>query len=142
MSTWFTVLGQPVAWQRARQQGKRFFTDPRVAAHKKRIGMAAMGPPILPVEGTRSILYGREVIQGPVSLTCRFYFEPAASWSKKKHEETTHHTIKPDIDNLVKLVSDALNGVMWVDDAQVFEVKASKHWDATARTEFSVEPWG
>ena len=35
-----------------------------------------------------------------------------------------------DIDNMVKLVLDALNGVAWVDDNQVLEVEASKSYTA------------
>lgn len=36
---------------------------------------------------------------------------------------------RPDIDNLVKLVTDALNGVAWKDDAQIAVQYAEKHWD-------------
>lgn len=38
------------------------------------------------------------------------------------------HAQRPDTDNLVKLVKDALNGVAWHDDAQVSVVRASKRW--------------
>lgn len=37
-----------------------------------------------------------------------------------------HDTHKPDIDNIVKLVLDGLNGVAFEDDAQAIEVKAAK----------------
>ena len=44
-----------------------------------------------------------------------------------------------DIDNMLKLVLDALNGVAWADDSQVTEVSASKAYDpAAARTEIVV----
>lgn len=35
-------------------------------------------------------------------------------------------TTRPDVDNLVKLVLDALNGVVWEDDAQVAEIQCTK----------------
>jgi Holliday junction resolvase RusA-like endonuclease len=35
---------------------------------------------------------------------------------------------KPDLDNVVKLVCDALNGLAWDDDAQVCSVVAKRHW--------------
>lgn len=36
------------------------------------------------------------------------------------------HTKKPDIDNLIKSVLDALNNVAWVDDSQIVRISASK----------------
>jgi Holliday junction resolvase RusA-like endonuclease len=46
-----------------------------------------------------------------------------ASWSVKDRRAAldglTPHTVKPDWDNLGKVVSDALNGIAWKDDAQV-----------------------
>lgn len=35
---------------------------------------------------------------------------------------------KPDLDNQIKLVGDALNGCLWRDDAQLVEVVARKVW--------------
>ena len=44
-----------------------------------------------------------------------------------------------DVDNMTKLVLDGLNGVAWVDDAQVTEVSAKvKRWQQPARTEVVV----
>ena len=39
-----------------------------------------------------------------------------------------HHAVKPDLDNLVKSVLDALNDVAWHDDAQIVELHVSKHY--------------
>lgn len=36
------------------------------------------------------------------------------------------HTKKPDADNVLKAVLDALNGLAWVDDAQVFSATVRK----------------
>lgn len=35
---------------------------------------------------------------------------------------------KPDIDNVVKIICDGLNGVAYKDDSQVVEISAAKHW--------------
>ena len=35
-------------------------------------------------------------------------------------------TVKPDIDNIVKIVLDGLNGVAFTDDKQVIEIQAQK----------------
>jgi len=35
-------------------------------------------------------------------------------------------TSKPDVDNLTKAILDALNGIVWIDDAQVCELHVTK----------------
>lgn len=45
-----------------------------------------------------------------------------------------------DIDNLVKLFNDSLNGIVWKDDSQVMELRARKAYDKTnPRTEAIVD---
>lgn len=55
---------------------------------------------------------------GPICLDVRFYFLKPKSAPKKRQ----HHTVRPDLDNLLKLVSDACNGILWKDDAQICEI--------------------
>lgn len=38
------------------------------------------------------------------------------------------YTSKPDVDNLAKMVGDALNGVLWKDDAQIVKCTVLKLW--------------
>ena len=45
---------------------------------------------------------------------------------------------KPDIDNYFKSVSDALNGVIYKDDSQIIEIKASKFYSDAPRVEVVV----
>ena len=40
----------------------------------------------------------------------------------------TPHTSRPDLDNLVKSVSDGLNGVAFRDDSQITELRAIKQY--------------
>ena len=42
---------------------------------------------------------------------------------------------KPDVDNIIKVVFDALNGIAYKDDTQIFEVHAVKRYGETARVE-------
>lgn len=49
------------------------------------------------------------------------------------------HAQRPDLDNLVKLVLDALNGVAWADDGQVSHVIASKSRIAVTEPQTIVE---
>ena len=71
-------------------------------------------------------------LQGPLRVSFRFVFV------KPKSARRTDHTVKPDIDNLIKLVFDVFNGVVWVDDAQITQVYASKEYGAIPRTEVMV----
>ena len=50
----------------------------------------------------------------PLAIKCEFFFEPPKSWSKKRRTEAADlapYDQKPDGDNLLKIVKDALNGV-------------------------------
>ena len=54
---------------------------------------------------------------------------PASSPKSRKRamaEGIIRHTKKPDIDNMIKSVLDALNGVAWVDDSQIVRLTAMK----------------
>ena len=46
---------------------------------------------------------------------------------------------KPDTDNILKIVKDALNGVLWKDDAQVVSDKVEKFYSQELRLVISVE---
>lgn len=56
---------------------------------------------------------------GPVMLDINFYFEPEG-------KESVLHVAKPDLDNLVKAVMEALTGVIYEDDRQVAVLGATK----------------
>ena len=45
-----------------------------------------------------------------------------------KSVKTVHKITKPDIDNLIKAILDAGNGVLWHDDNQVVSVNAAKRY--------------
>ena len=70
----------------------------------------------------------------PVYIKMYIYKKmPATSWSKK-HKEEMHlkpAPIKPDVDNVIKLYLDALNGLAYKDDAQVVSISAYKIYDYT-----------
>jgi Holliday junction resolvase len=75
----------------------------------------------------------------PVHVEIRIFFKPAQSLSKKKRAEVlqTEPMRKPDIDNVIKVVLDALNEIAWADDKQVVSVFARKSW--TAKIEERIE---
>ena len=61
---------------------------------------------------------GWSKFQDHVSLTVGFYF--------KAKQEKEYHNSRPDIDNLLKSVQDALNGVLYRDDSIIHEISANK----------------
>ena len=69
---------------------------------------------------------GKPPLEGPVYGDF-FFFMPKPKKMKRKH-----HTIKPDIDNFIKSAFDAMNGIVFVDDAQIVRM--------TARKEYSDDP--
>lgn len=62
-----------------------------------------------------------------VRLSCLFYLPCPPSWSQAKRDSLmgTPHLGKPDVDNLLKGLMDAL----FVNDALVYSVEAQKYWD-------------
>ena len=58
-------------------------------------------------------------------LIVRLWFEYATA---KKQSMGAFKTTRPDIDNLLKGFLDALNGIVWQDDAQICRISASKNY--------------
>lgn len=79
-----------------------------------------------------------------LALEISFFMPIPGSWSKKKQklalEGQLTHTSRPDVDNLVKLVKDALNEITYKDDSQIAVLMASKQYSDTPRTEVKIFP--
>jgi Holliday junction resolvase RusA-like endonuclease len=84
----------------------------------------------------------RKPLEGPLQLDLVFIMPRPESWSRAKATAALSGvawpTGKPDTDNLVKLVQDALNGVFWLDDAQVCVGSQRKVYGASPRTEVRI----
>lgn len=64
------------------------------------------------------------------------------SWTKARKAEAKRGAFlpaKPDVDNMIKSVLDALNGAAWKDDKQVVCVTASRFYDDVPRLEVEIE---
>ena len=67
-----------------------------------------------------------------VDLT--FYMGIPSSWSKKKRIQAIQGQIRPtskrlgDLDNIVKAILDANNGLLWVDDRIITDLSARKRY--------------
>ena len=78
--------------------------------------------------------WGRAPEEGPVALFLTFYLPIPRSWSKKRRMKALEGEIlptgRPDLDNLVKAVLDALLGVLIEDDRQIVSLIAAKFYGA------------
>ena len=72
---------------------------------------------------TYGIVEGKSIM---VDIEFRIPIPQSYSKKKKAELEWTPHNKKPDLDNLVKAVLDALNGVAFEDDSLISDINASK----------------
>ena len=83
--------------------------------------------------------WGRAPEEGPVALFLTFYLPIPRSWSKKRRMKALEGEIlptgRPDLDNLVKAVLDALLGVLIEDDRQIVSLIAAKFYGAVPGVE-------
>ena len=117
--------GQPQGRPRAVRMGSgvRMYDPPKSKAYKQMV--AAKVRSYMKINGIRTITE-------PLAVHLNFYFTPPKSYSKKriqaieaKEELFTKHF---DLDNLVKAVTDGMNGVMYKDDSQIIGLTAGKHY--------------
>lgn len=86
---------------------------------------------------------GKPLLEGPVMVDMAIFCEPPASWSKKRRlaalAELLFPQVKPDLDNCLKLVLDALNGIVYTDDRQVCDAVIRKRYAEKPRVVVSVK---
>ena len=61
----------------------------------------------------------RTPLAGALRMAATAYWIKPASWSKTKRDAAVWHTVKPDADNVAKILCDALNGLAYRDDAAI-----------------------
>lgn len=71
----------------------------------------------------------------PLRLEATFYRRKPSSWRKGDNMPVT----RPDLDNYLKLLVDALQKYLFPDDAQITTVVARKRFGDPPRIEFSIE---
>lgn len=115
----FTVVMEPQGWARAGiatkdRQGRRLrvprvYTQPEDERARRFIRRIAR--PFMPTTP----------LTGPVKLSVMAMFKMPDDWSdaEKEKMDGEWYTEKPDDDNIGKLIRDALNGLLYVDDRQV-----------------------
>lgn len=108
-----TINGDPLIQERPRKGRGGHFYDP-TAAKKKGLGLAMMA---------ERIMQKKAITVLPITVQMGFY-------CKGK---------RGDLDNMIKALLDAGNGVLWKDDRQVVGINARVFRDCgTPRTELSI----
>ena len=68
----------------------------------------------------------------PLGATIEVYHQVPKSYSKKKREQCLSGElkpqIKPDLDNIAKVILDSNNKVLYKDDSQIVELIITKHY--------------
>lgn len=123
----FSVPGDPIALKRHRtfnRGGRSLQFDPSAGDKADFLAKAMQNKPSQP-------------FSGPVVISLYFYFKrPKNHYNSKglKPGQPSWHSKRPDIDNLIKFVLDALNGVYFKDDAQVFYISSRKSYSDIPNT--------
>lgn len=130
----FTVYGEPVAQGRPRFSNQGGFTkvyDPAKSKDFKKYVklVAAEHRP-------------EHLLDGPLQMDVKIYKASLKGFSKKKaalaEEGALRPVTKPDVDNYVKGVKDALKSVIWKDDSQVVDLHISKWYSEIPRIEITI----
>jgi len=65
-------------------------------------------------------MMGKTLMEGPLRVTICAYFQHKT--------KIGYHTSRPDLDNIIKIILDGLNGVVFKDDASVVSIVAMKQY--------------
>lgn len=84
---------------------------------------------------------GAAPLTGPLRLTVNAVWPWPKSMTEKKRRVAGAHwrTSRPDADNIAKLVGDAMNGVVYADDAQIVSQTVTKQYGLSGATYVLVE---
>ena len=78
-----------------------------------------------------------------LEMSVTAYYSIAKSTSAKKREEMMRGNIrptkKPDVDNVLKIIADSLNGVAYRDDSQIASADIRKLYGYTPKVEVTIQ---
>lgn len=99
------------------------------------------------VSGEARDIYAGPILTGPIQLELAFNFlRPKSHYgtgrnaNRLKPSAPMHHTVKPDIDKLIRAILDALTGPIWQRDQQVTYLTARKLYDVQPGATITITP--
>lgn len=120
-----TFFGSPVA--KSRPRFSRYGTYDTQSEIKKRLIIEA-----------QEQLKDFKVFKGPLLVMAEFFMPiPASIKSKTKRRDMIGlaHIKKPDLDNIFKMYSDVLEGIVYYNDSQIHEIHACKLYSEEPKTQ-------
>ena len=140
----FKILGIPSPKQSARFYAKNFGGKTMIKSYQKKEV----------VEKERNIAFDvkSQLPEGFIPYDCPLLFEvlfvfPILSSMKKavrqaiEEGEIVYKPTKPDLqDNLMKILADSMNGIVFVDDSRICKVSSQKIYGLIPRTEVIIKP--
>ena len=121
----FVVQGNPVGKARPRFNGHAY-TEQKTRAYEQLVRIMY-----------RSKYNGEPKATGNVSIEIRITIAVPKSATKKERQAllSARPMKKPDLDNVAKIILDALNGVAYEDDKQVTSLTIYREWGETPQVE-------
>jgi Holliday junction resolvase RusA-like endonuclease len=131
----FTIYGDPVPKGRPRfsTRGKFpvVFTPEKTKNYESEVAMMA-----------KAAMGSSEPLEGALEAFIYVTFPVPASYSKKRTEaclnDSEKHTKKPDLDNVIKICLDGMNGIIFKDDSQITSIHSTKVYGEIAKVEVLV----
>lgn len=82
-------------------------------------------------------------LNGVLDLTVKAFYKIPQSFSRKKRNDALNGNLtpqtKPDVDNILKVVCDALNGLAYEDDKQIVHQEIFKFYSDYPRLEIEIK---
>jgi Holliday junction resolvase RusA-like endonuclease len=108
------------------------YTPPKTRAYEQQLAWAS-----------KEAMRARPPWVGPIRLEITAYMPIPASWPQRRRSRAMEGRelpeCLPDADNVLKIIADALNGIVFVDDRQVFDARIRKFYAAEPSVEITVE---
>jgi Holliday junction resolvase RusA-like endonuclease len=131
----FTVYGEPVAKGRPRFSTRGKFpvayTPEKTKTYESEVGMMA-----------KAAMGASKALEGALEAFIYVTFAVPASYSKKRTEACLKgfefHTKKPDLDNVVKAICDGMDKIVFLSDAQITSIHATKVYGEIPKVEVLV----
>lgn len=127
----FAVPVAPRGWARPRRNGNVYFLDQGALNFRNAV-----------IAFAAQAMQRYTLLEGPVAMTVISIIPVPDSWSEKKRAAALAGQIrpasKPDADNLAKGVSDALNKVVYRDDAQIVDLRSIKFYGAKPEVQIAI----